>query len=374
MRLTRRSLLKSSGAAFGISFIAPKLILAATGPLSSEPQAQRNIRLSFNENSYGPSPRVQEAIQGEFTRLNRYPDDVMVQQFTQQIANYENVPVEQVVLGNILDLLGTYLGNQGGSGGEFIYSTPGYRPLIEASASIGSVGVPVPLNAKYENDLPAILKKVNEKTRAIYLVNPHQPSGTMNDDAEFKHFLQESSRHAVVIVAEVYLEYASDFRSRSAVSLVREGANVIVFRSFDKIYGLAGLSMGYLLAPRGFAKAFRSRSEVDPDLLGRLNLVAASAALKDTAHADKIREAVAHEREIWLSLLHELKLEHAEATANFVFFNTGMKQEKFAAAMLAQGIEVGGGGEDRLPTWSRVTIGLPEENRRAQAALRRVLA
>ncbi len=100
---------------------------------------------------------------------------------------------------------------------------------------------------------------MNAKTRAIYLINPHNPTGTINDDEAFKSFLRESSQSAVVVVDEAYLEYTSDFATRSAVSLVREGANVVVFRTFDKIHGLAGMPIGCVLAPRSLADALRKQ-------------------------------------------------------------------------------------------------------------------
>ena len=330
------------------------------------------MRLSFNENPYGPSPDVSEAIRREFNRLNRYADKEAALRLTEQIATYEHVPIEQVVLGEILDFLGLYLGSQGGPGGEFIYSTPGYLALIDAASRVGGVGVPVSLNAQYQNDLPALSEKVNQRTRAIYLVNPHNPTGTLNDGEEFKRFLRENSQNAVVIVDEAYLEYTADFSTRSAVSLVRDGANVMVFRTFDKIHALAALPMGYVLAPRPLADALRKKGAGDAESLGRLNIVAASAALRDSAQLERTRMAVARERKIWLTVLHNLKLQYAEPNANFVFFNAGMAQPKLAAAMLSQGVDIGRAYPPYV-NWARITIGLPEENQRAQAALRHAL-
>jgi histidinol-phosphate aminotransferase len=103
-----------------------------------------------------------------------------------------------------------------------------------------------------------------------------------------------------------------------------------------------------------------------------LNIVAASAALRDTAQVERTRKAVAHERRIWLSVLHDLKLQLTEPNANFVFFNAGMPQPKLAAAMLSQGIDIGR-AHPPYANWARITIGLPEENQRAQAALRHAL-
>jgi len=98
---------------------------------------------------------------------------------------------------------------------------------------------------------------VSDRTRALYLINPHNPTGTVNDDAPFKSFLREVSQRALVIVDEAYLEYTTDFESRTSVSLVRDGANVIVFRTFDKIHGLAGLPIGYSVVPHALGEALR---------------------------------------------------------------------------------------------------------------------
>ena len=369
---SRRSLLKHSGAVFGASIMGPKMAGTSLAPLHGESSSLRLVRLSLNENPYGPSPHVAEAIQHEFDRLSRYADSQAAQLLAEQIAAYEQVPFEQVVLGEALGFLGLYLSSQGGPGGEFIYSTPGYLALINAAARVGGVRVAVPLNRRYENDLPALSAKMNKRTRAIYLVNPHNPTGTVNDDEEFKRFLLRSSQKAVVIVDEAYLEYTADFSSRSGVSLIRDGANVMVFRTFDKIHALAGLPMGYLIAPRALADALRKQGAGDAESLGRLNIVAASAALRDTDQVERTRKAVAGERAVWLSVLEDLQLSHSEPKANFIFFDAHMPQPELAAALFSQGIDIGR-PHPPYANWARITIGLPEENQRTQDALRRTL-
>jgi histidinol-phosphate aminotransferase len=169
--------------------------------------------------------------------------------------------------------------------------------------------------------------------------------------------------NVVSIVDEAYLEYTTDFASRSAVSLVRDEGNVMVLRTFAKIHGLAGLPIGYVLAPRALADALRKQGAGDAESLGRLNIVAASAALKDIAQVHGTRKAVAHDCEIWRSVLRDLKLEHTEANANFVF-NAGMPQLKLARIMSSQGIDIGRAHPPYV-NWARITIGLPEENHRA---------
>lgn len=365
--ITRRSLLKNSSFAVGATLM-PLSATAASRSLVTN----NLIHLNLNENAFGPSSTVEIAIQREFSRLARYADATAAHAFAEQIAAYERVSLEQVVLGEILGTLGLYLGSQGGPGGEFIYSTPGYLALVDAASHVGGIGVPVPLNAKYENDLPALAAQINPRTRALYLINPHNPTGTVSADKPFKQFLREASQRAPVIVDEAYLEYTADFEARSAVSLVREGANVLVFRTFDKIHGVAGLPIGYTLAPRRLADALRKQGVGDAESLGRLNIAAASAALADKAHVNRTRTTTASERTKWISVLDELKLPHTDSHANFIFFDTGRPQQELAAAFLARNVDIGRTFPPYL-TWARITVGLPEENRIAQQQLRKVL-
>jgi histidinol-phosphate aminotransferase len=369
--LSRRELLKRSGIVVGTGVLAPKLLLGSTSPgKSTEPDLP--VRLSLNENPYGPSPDVVRAMQLELGRLNRYADETLSRRFAEQVAAYEQISVNQVVLGEILEALGLYLARSAGPGSEFIYSTPGYLALIDAAATAGGIGVPVPLNTQCQNDLPILKSKISARTRAIYLINPHNPTGTTSDDQEFKSFIRESGRQAVVIVDEAYLEYTSDFAKRSAVSLVREGADVVVFRTFDKIHGLAGMPIGYALAPRTLTDELRKQGVGGAEGLGRLNLVGASAALADSAQIESTRKAVAKERELWFSVLGELKLPHTDARANFVFFDAGRPQPILATAMRERGVDIGR-PHPPYTNWARITIGLPTENRLAQTALRAAL-
>jgi histidinol-phosphate aminotransferase len=365
--LSRRSLLKMSGIA-ALAASLPQHGAALSG--TSEPATP--IHLNLNENAFGPSPKVLQAVSHELSHISRYGDPKAAQDLTEQIAAFEKLPVEQVLLGEILGVLGPHLGSQGGPGGEFIYSTPGYLALVDAAARAGGVEVPVPLNANHENDLDALRAAVNAKTRALYLINPHNPTGTVSDNQAFKSFLRETSQRAPVIVDEAYLEFTSDFEARSAVSLVRDGANVLVFRTFDKIHGLAGLPLGYTLAPKELASTLRKQGVRDAEALGRLNMLAGSIALSDTAHVQNVRSTVAAERARWFAILDELKLPHTKSVTNFIFFDTGHPQAKLADAMKARGIQIARAFPP-YTNWIRITIGLPRENLLAQQGLREAL-
>jgi histidinol-phosphate aminotransferase len=132
------------------------------------------------------------------------------------------------------------------------------------------------------------------------------------------------------------------------------------------------LPIGYVLAPRALAGTLRKQGADNAEVLGRLNIAAASAALSDTAQVARTRAVVARERAKWLSVLDELKLPHTDTHTNFIFFDAGRPQAALAAALRAQGIDIGRSHPPYI-NWARITIGLPEENLRAQAALRQVL-
>ena len=344
----------------------------ATPPSAAGDSGVRLARLSLNENPYGPSPAVVAAIQREFSNLCRYTGeefDVLVG----LIAAREGVDREQVILGEILEPLGTYLSLQGGPGGEFIFSDPGYTALIDAAVAVGGHAIGVPLGAQMENDLPAIAAKVNARTRAVFLVNPHNPTGIVGDSEQLKNFARTTARHALVIVDEAYLEFADHFAQRTLADLVRTGENVIVFRTFAKVYGLAGLDIGYGLVPVPVAKALSAQGLNNPHLFNRLAVAASAASLKDTGYVERITLLVAQEREKWFRLFRGMKLKFTPSSGNFVFFETGMPHADFAAALLKDGVAVGRAFPP-YDRWVRISIGLPEENAAARTAVRKLLA
>jgi histidinol-phosphate aminotransferase len=326
---------------------------------SSKPGPDR-IRLSLNENPFGPSPLALLAIRAQFDDLSRYAGEE-VAQLTKTIAERENIAIEQIVLGEVLDVLGLYLSADGGPGGEFIYSEPGYTALVNAVAPAGGVVVGVPLNEHLENDLTAIAAKVNARTRAIYLINPHNPTGTVSGAARFGEFVRELSKRALVIVDEAYLEFTPDFEKRTVAGLVRNGAQVAVFRTFSKIYGLASLAIGYTLAPARLAASLKKFGIGAFYDLNLLSLVAANASLKDSNYVAIIREKVAAERGAWHDLFRTLNIRFAESHGNFVFFDSGRPHQVIAAALAAQNIDIGRAFPP-LDTWVRISIGQPENN------------
>jgi histidinol-phosphate aminotransferase len=369
-QLDRRAYLGALGLAVA-GFGSSRLLGAPGVPSPSASGGKPLARLSLNENPYGPSPAVVAALQGQFANLCRYTG-VEYETLVGLIAERERISREQIILGEILEPLGTYLSLQGGPGGEFIYSDPGYTALIDSAVAVGGRAIGVPLTSALQNDLGSITARVNQRTRAVFLVNPHNPTGIVSDSAHLKQFARTVSRQALVIVDEAYLEFAESFAERTLAGLVRDHENVIVFRTFAKIFGLAGLDIGYGLLPAPIAKALMAQGLNNPHLFNRLAIVAASASLQDSGYIAAVSRQVAAEREKWFQLFRDLKLTFTPSSGNFVFFDTGRPHAEFAGALLDAGVEIG-----RVfppyERWARISIGLPQENAIARTAVRRML-
>lgn len=338
---------------------------------ANTPPVRKIINLSLNENPYEASKNVRESILKELPNIHKYAAEDG-EDFLRQIAAHEGVIAEQIVPGEILDLLGVYLGLKGGTGSEFIYSVPGYPALVNAAATVGGKTIPIPLNDKLENDLSAIEASVTNKTQAVFLVNPHNPSGTVSDKKVFHDFVHQLSKRVLVIVDEAYLEYADDFSGRTAVNNIKEGDNVIVFRTLAKAYGLAGLSIGYAVAPVELAHYLKAQGLGDTHALNRLSIVASEAALKDQGHILQLNQTVAKEREKWNVFLDKSGLKHTDSKANFVFFDIGRPYDEVQKKLADAGIII---GRTFAPynTWIRISIGLPEDNAKAQEAIHRII-
>jgi histidinol-phosphate aminotransferase len=175
-----------------------------------------------------------------------------------------------------------------------------------------------------------------------------------------------------VIVDEAYLEFSDDYAGRTVIDLVRAGENVLVFRTFSKAFGLAALPLGYAVAPVKLAESLRKSGVGFPRSLNRLALAAAGASLQDNGYIERVHNAIDAERLKWFRVLNDLKATFTPSQANFVFFDVGRPHAEVTGALAANGIIVARAFPP-YDRWIRVTIGLPEENERAQVALRKLL-
>ncbi len=220
--------------------------------------------------------------------------------------------------------------------------------------------------------MPAIASKINTRTQALFLVNPHNPSGTVTDNRVFHDFLSSASKKTLVIVDEAYLEFSDDFAQRTAVLNVKNGDNVLVFRTFAKAYGLAGLSLGYAVATKELVAYLKNQGLGGIHDLNRLSIAAALTSLNDPNYIVTVQKSISTERAKWDNFLDNHGLKHTASQANFIYFDTKKPYAEVAQKLKDQGIVIGRAFAP-YDTWVRITIGLPEENVRIQRALDGIL-
>jgi histidinol-phosphate aminotransferase len=368
--INRRQWLKSAGTAVAGITMASRLSSTPTATMPAMPETTGPVRLSLNENPFGPAPSAIAAIQAHAAGAYRYP----ITEGTRLIATIaamEGVLPEQIVLGSGSgEILEAYAAYFGGPNGEVVSADPSYGQLVSAMVRQGSRAMGVPLNGALEHDLPALAAAVTATTQCVYICNPNNPTGTIVDPVALREFVLAVSQKTPVFVDEAYLECSDDFSANTMVGLVRDGHPVTVSRTFSKIHGLAGLRVGYGVMSADLAKSLRPSITGGSNLLG---LAAAQASLDDTNHVESTRQKIKAGRDALIGLLDELGCDYAEPQGNFVFFQSGRPIAEFRPAMQAQGVMVGRAFPPYLD-WCRITIGTPEEMAVAHAALLKVLA
>lgn len=375
LSLNRRQWLKAAGATLATAVIAPRFSLQAQTPVAVPapgPLAPLSgpVQLSLNENPFGPALSAQEAMKALISRSYRYAYKEQGE-LIEILAKKEGCKPANIVLGagsgELLDVTGFYYGLQKG---EVLSANPSYSQLLVAAEKEGGKAVRVPLNAKLEYDLPAIAAAVTPKTSLVYVCNPNNPTGTILNAAELKAFVRATSAKVPVFIDEAYLDCADDYATQTCSGLVAEGLNVVVARTFSKIYGMAGLRLGYAVMPEKLATDIRAHITGS---LSALTIAAARASIEDPNYVPETRAKIKAGRDALIAVIKELGKDYVEPQGNFVFFKTGMPVKDFVAAMKAEGVLIGRPFPPLLE-WARISIGLPQEMEICHRALRKVLA
>ena len=328
-------------------------------------------RLSLNENPFGPAPSAIAAMQAQLAFTHRYPSN-FTNELIAAIAKKEGVPESQVLLGvgsgEILQAVGRWIGAMKG---EVVTATPGYMQLVDVAQRSGAKIISVPVNERLEHDLPAMTSRIGTDTKLVYICNPNNPTGTLVPAAELRDFVREASKRTTVFLDEAYLDCADDFAGNTMASLVREGLDVIVTRTFSKIHGLAGQRIGYALVKPSTAEHLRTFM-IGTMAMNLMGVVAAKASLTDSSYVEATRMKIKSGRDHLTGVLSSLNRRFAKPQGNFVFFHTGMPIADFQERMRAEGVIVARPFPPLLD-WCRITIGLPEEMEPVHRALGKIL-
>jgi histidinol-phosphate aminotransferase len=332
---------------------------------------ERIVKLASNENPLGMSPKARAALTAAIDGLERYPDDFDLKR---AIADNYGLGLDRVVLGNgsndVLDLIArVFLA----SGRSSVFSQHAFAVYPLATMSAGGECIAVPAR-NYGHDLDAMRAAIRPDTRIVWIANPNNPTGTFLPYATVKAFLAAVPDDVIVVLDEAYNEYLPPAERQDTVAWLAEHPNLVITRTFSKIYGLAGLRIGYALAAPAIADLMNRVRQ--PFNCNNLALAAAIAALGDHAFVAESYALNRRGMEQILAGLKRLGLEHVPAHGNFVTFKAGNEAGAGGTInqrLLRQGVIVRPLAGYGMPQHLRVTIGTEGENARFLEALEKAL-
>lgn len=361
MSLSRREWLRSASLFGGMAMITGG---ASIGKLSAAEIKKFNprpfdtpIRLGSNENPYGPSENVRKAMMDNFDLGCRYPWAYNAP-LREMIAQKEGVTSDHIVLvaGSTEGLKITGI-TFAGRGDEILSGLPTFLSMMEYAKVWGANINWVPLDKNMDYDLEEIEKRISGKTKLIFLCNPNNPTGKLLPADKVMDFCETASEKTMVFSDEAYYDYIEDPNYPSMVELVKKGKNVIVSRTLSKVYGLAGIRLGYLVAKPDVAAKLNERVVANTNIMA---IEAGKAALKEEEFYRFSLAKNLEARKMIEDTLDQLELEYLPSQANFVFFNSNEDVRGLAEKMLTKGVIIGRPFPP-FDNWCRISTGTLEE-------------
>lgn len=329
------------------------------------------IKLASNENPHGYSSKAKEAIARHLDSLALYPDGGTMD-LRWELADFLKVKPDQLIFGNgsdeILQMIcRTYLGE----GTNTVMATPTFSQYRSNAIIDGAELIEVPLKNGV-HDLEAMANEVNENTRVVWVCNPNNPSGTINTETELLQLLNKISANILVVLDEAYYEYVVDAQYPQTIPLLDKYPNLIILRTFSKIYGLAGLRIGYGVASE---KVINDLNHVrEPFNTGSLSQVAARAALQDQEFVAKCRDLNRQGMKQLTDKFEEWGLSYFPSQTNFVLVDFKQDSAELFQKLLKNGLIVRSGAALGFPGYQRITVGTPEQNAKLIAVLESLLS
>ena len=364
--ISRRSFAGALGAGLGAELLSKHVSPIAHA--ASAPGAP--ILLNSNENPYGPSARAREAMTASQGIASRYPD-AAEDQVRSAIARHLGVEIEQIVLGcgsgEILRMADmAFLG----PGRTVVVSEPTFEAVVDYGRVTKAEAVKVAQTADFRHDLPAMAAACDARTGLVYVCNPNNPTGTIVSSTELAAFLDRVPRTVTVLVDEAYHHFVEDKRYESVIGWIARRSNLVVARTLSKIYGLAGMRLGYAVATRENATALRDQSIWSNG--NAAVLAAAVASIEDPAHAEKQREWMNGTKRWLCGELEKDGRRYIPSHTNFVMIHVGGDVAPVIAAFRERGIEVGRKFAT-MEHWLRISIGTQEETAAFLQGLRAIV-
>lgn len=329
------------------------------------------IKLASNENPYGCSPKAKEAIVNELANASIYPDGGAVD-LTNVVASQLGVNPNQIIFGagsdEVILMIARAFFVQGDENIMATHTFPQYKHNAEIE---GAVSIEVPLTDG-KHDLPGMLNRITDRTKVVWICNPNNPTGTIVTNTELQHFMEQVPSSVLVVLDEAYCEYTDTEEYPDGLALLNKYKNIILLRTFSKIYGLASLRIGYGI---GHPEIIRFINQVrEPFNTSRFAQAAAIAAFQDHDFITSCRENNSNGIEFLNTQFQRLGLISYPAHGNFIMVDTQRPAAEVFDALLRRGIIVRGGHKLDFPTSIRVTVGNQEQNDKFIAALEQVLS
>ncbi|MGI4835458.1 MAG: pyridoxal phosphate-dependent aminotransferase [Janthinobacterium lividum] len=378
-RINRRAWLKSGALLAGAASLLPAGLGALAAPLAPRPAPllpaapawlplteqealaaaapTLKARLLANENPFGPSAKAKQAIADSVATCYQYPPQS--RELTQKIADYEGLTPEHILLDAGSSPLLLAAAMRYGQQGAILTADPTYADLVRKAEKFKAPIVAVPLTADHKYDLDAMEKLLDARTGLVYICNPNNPTGTVLDAAKLKGFVERVAKKTPVFVDEAYIDYLPDPRAASLMSAVKAGQNVLVARTFSKLYGFAGLRVGYLVGQPETIKMLSQYTQ-GPMSISAPAVQAALVSYQDQAYMQEALQKTLASRLFLYDTLKREGYEYIPSATNFVMFPLRMDGKRFVDEMMKRGVGVRN-WQFAGKQWCRVSIGRMDE-------------
>src|SRR5213596_3862910 len=372
MSVSRRKFAQLLGAGAAAVVVRPTFSFAKPTQSVTTPLAEGGniVRLSANENPYGPSSKALQAMTDSFGLACRYPDEHN-NLLIDKLAKLNGVNHDQILLGDgsgeILKLCAeTFTGPQNG---KLVAADPTFEAILNNASANGAEVVKPPLTSSFAHDLPKMLAAA--KGGLIYVCNPNNPTASITSKNELHDFIAKTPRETMILVDEAYFHFADSLDYESVIPLVKDHPNLLVARTFSKIYGMAGLRCGYCIAQKEIIE--RMRPHQSWDSVNLMALAAAIASLNDSDQVVNGRHLNGEAKAFVIGQLDKMGCEQIPSQANFIMFDCKRPVVPLIQAMKQRTVEVGR-LFPALPNYMRVTIGKKSEMESFLNAFKQVMA
>jgi histidinol-phosphate aminotransferase len=367
--LSRRGFTKLLGAGAAYAALRPALGLSESTPKPTDPKSSDVVRLSANENPYGPSPAALTAMTGGFSLAWKYPDEKQ-DDLVDALAKLNGVAKENILIGaGSGEILKVAVAAFTAPEKKLVVGDPTFEACVGHAKASGAEAVKVKLNATYAHDLPKMLDV--PKAGLHYVCNPNNPTASITPKADLRAYLGKVPRETMVLVDEAYHHFVESADYESVIPLVKDYPNLVVARTFSKVYGMAGLRCGYCVAQPDKIELMRTQQSWDS--VSIMAIVAALASLQDNAQVENGRKNNSEVRQHVCGELDKLKFTYIPSQANFMMIDMRREVKPLIAAFKDRKVQVGRLFPP-LPNHMRVTIGTKPQMERFLAVFKELTA